>query len=238
MLRQSLGPVMVAAALSVGCSVESSHPPLPAPPPRAPTVSVSNAGSSVPSNVADSIDAVEAVAIRSAQGRVSRAGSELRIQLLDGRIAVLQDDTTEGVHFALLRYAGYLKAIHSHVVHRIPYEGIGAYLVISDSTGDSTIVFGMPVMSPDGTRFVFTSMAGEADYDPALIEVWRMVARRPEKEFSYDSGKDDPWDPSDAVWRDSTTIDFVKNSRLAPYPTAPGRLVRTGTTWAMSEPPH
>ena len=192
----------------------------------------------MPSNVADSINAVEAIAIRSAEGRVSRAGSELRIQLLDGRVDILEDDTTEGIRFALMRYAGYLKAIHSHVVHRIPYEGVGAYYVINDSTGDSTLVFGMPVVSPDSTRFVFTSMSGEVDYDPALIEVWRMVDARPEKEFSYDSGVDDPWDPSDAVWRDSTTIDFVKNSRLAPYPTAPGRLVRTGTTWAMSEPPH
>lgn len=235
MLRQSLGPGMVAAALSIGCSVESSHPPLPAP---ASAGSVTTVASSVPSNVSDSITAVEAAAIRAAEGKVLRAGSELRIQLLNGRTAVFEDDTTEGSQFALPRYAGYLKAIHSHVVHRIPYEGSGAYFVINDSTGDSTIVFGMPVVSPDGTRFVFTSMAGEADYDPALIEVWRMVAGRPEKEFSYDSGVDDPWDPSDAVWRDSITIDFVKNSRLAPYPTTAGRLIRTGTTWAMSEPPH
>lgn len=229
---------MLAAPLSIACSVESSHPPLPAPPPPVPTPTVSNAGSSGSSSILDSIAAVEAIAIRTAEGRVSRAGSELRIQLLDGCIAVLEDDTTEGVRFALPRYAGYLKAIHSHVVHRFPYEGTGPYFVINDSTGDSTIVFGMPVVSPDGTRFVFTSMAGEADYDPALIEVWRMVAGTPEKEFSYDSGKEDPWDASDAVWRDSTTIDFVKNSRAAPYPTTPGRLVRTGTTWAMSEPPH
>jgi hypothetical protein len=226
---------MVAAALSIGCSAESSHPPLLAPTSAG---SVSTVASSVPSNVSDSIAAVEAAAIRAAEGKVLRAGSELRIQLLDGRTAVLKDDTTEGSQFALPRYAGYLKAIHSHVVHRIPYEGSGAYFVINDSTGDSTIVFGMPVVSHDSTRFVFTSMAGEADYDPPLIEVWRMVAGRPEKEFSYDSGVDDPWDPSDAVWRDPTTIDFVKNSRLAPYPTTPGRLIWTGTTWAMSETPH
>jgi hypothetical protein len=235
MLKKNLAPVVLAVALTIACSAVSSHPPLPAPPP-APTSSASAPGSPQ-TNWSDSIQAVEVVAIRAANGRVSRVGSELRIQLLDGRTAILKDDTTPGLEFALPRYASYLKAIHSHVVHRLPYEGSGAYLVIDDSTADSTIVFGMPVVSLDGTRFALTSMSGEADYDPSLLEVWRMVAKRPEKEFSYDSGEDS-WDPSDAVWRDSATIDFIKNSRSAPYPTTPGRLTRTGTTWALSESPH
>jgi hypothetical protein len=175
-------------------------------------------------------------AIRAAAPKASRVGSELRIRLLDGRIAVFRDDTTPGLQFALPRYAGYLKAIHAHVVHRLPYEGSGTYLIIDDSTADSTIVFGMPVVSPDGTRFALTSMAGEADYDPALLEVWRMVGRRPENEFSYDSGED-IWDPSAAVWRDSVTVDFVKNSRIPPYNTTPGRLSRSGTTWTLSQSP-
>ncbi len=182
---------------------------------------------------------MELAAIRTAEGKVSRAGSELRIQLLDGRIAVLKDDTTPGLQFALPRYAGYHKAMHSHVVHRVHYEGAGAYLVLDDSTGDTTIVFAEPIVSPDGRRFVLTSMTGAAGYDPSYIQVWRMVGRKPEKEFSYDT-YDEPWEASDAVWRDSVTIDFIKNSGndpSKPYIETPGRLTRIGTTWVISQSP-
>jgi hypothetical protein len=186
-------------------------------------------------------DSAESAAMRTAEGKVSRAGPELRIKLLDGRIAVLVDDTTPGGKFGLPRYAGYLKKIHSHAVHRIPYEGSGVYIVVDDSTGDSTIVDDMPVVSPEGTRFALTSEAGEAGYDRGLIEVWRMVGRTPENEFSYRT-EEEPWEASDAVWRDSATIDFIKNvypgSMDKPRIKVHGRLTRTGTTWVMSESPH
>lgn len=171
------------------------------------------------------------------QGKVCRVGPELRIQLLGGGTAVYKDDTTPGMKFAAPRYAGYLKEIHSHVVHRIPYEGDGGYWVVDDSTGDSTFVFGMPVASPDGTRFVTTSMRGEADYDPGLIEVWRMVGRKPEKEFSFDT-EQEPWEPSDPVWRNSVTIDFLKLTHSSPgdpYIKTPALLTRTGSTWVLSD---
>ncbi|MDP9202962.1 MAG: hypothetical protein M3P26_13680 [Gemmatimonadota bacterium] len=181
------------------------------------------------------------MALRTAEGKVSREGSELRIQLLHGKTAVYQDDTTAGLKFALPRYAGYLKAIHSHVVHRYPYEGSGGNWVVDDSTGDSTFVFGEPVASPDGKRFVLTSMSGEARYDASLIEVWRMVGRKPEKEFSFDT-EESPWEASDPVWRDSVTIDFLKNTHTSPadpYIQKPGCLTRVGTTWVLSDSlPH
>jgi hypothetical protein len=181
-------------------------------------------------------DTAELAAAR-ADGKASRAGSELRIKLLSGKTASLFDDTTAGLKTSLPRYAGYLKSIHSHLIHILQYEGSGAYIVVDDSTGDSTIVFGKPVASPDGERFVLTSMAGAgAGYDASIIEVWRMVGRKPEKEFSYDT-YDSHWEASDAVWRDSTTIDFDKNTFVSfdkPDTKAPGRLTRTGTTWVFS----
>ena len=182
-------------------------------------------------------DTAELAAARAA-GKVSRAGSELRIKLLNGKTATFLDDTTPGLKTSLPRYAGYLESIHSHVIHILQYEGSGAYIVVDDSTGGSTIVFGKPVASPDGTRFVLTSMAGAgAGYDGSMIEVWRMVGRKPEKEFSFDT-ENGPWEASDAVWRDSITIDFDKNTFVSfdkPDKKAPGRLTRTGTTWVFSD---
>ena len=258
-----LGPIVSALLLSMGCTAESSRPPLPAPPP-APAAVASNTVASTPAvcvpvprpptptpvldstspfgpHPSVSIDSLERIALRTAEGKVSRQGPALRIQLLDGRITVYHDDTTPGMKFALPRYAGYLKPIHSHVVHRYPYEGVGGNWVVDDSTGDSTWVFGDPVASPDGKRFVLTSMQGEASYDAGLIEVWRMVGRKPEKEFSFDT-TNEPWEASDPVWRDSVTIDFLKNTHSSPgdpYIETPACLSRTGTTWALSDSlPH
>ncbi|HEY4670666.1 MAG TPA: hypothetical protein VIG78_01265 [Gemmatimonadaceae bacterium] len=185
-----------------------------------------------------SIDSEELVALRTANDKASRVCGELRIALPNGRTAVFRDDTTAGEKFGLFRYAGYLRTIRSHIVHRYPYEGTGAFIVVDDSTGESRIVFGMPVASPDGTRFVLTSMAEEAGYDPSMIEIWRMVGRKPEREFSYDT--ESGWEASDPAWVDSVTIDFIKNSHSSagdPYVETPGRITKSGTTWALVPAP-
>jgi hypothetical protein len=180
------------------------------------------------------LDTAERTALRTSEGKASRLGGELRIQLLNRATITFRDETS--AHFLLPRYAGYLKTIHAHVVHGVPMEGSGYYLVVDDSTGDSTVVYGVPVPSPEGKRFVVMSMvdAGAA-YDPGLIEVWRMIGRRPEKEFSFDT-ENEPWQPSEPVWRDSITIDFMKNVFVGfskPYNKTPARLIRSGTSWIL-----
>ena len=251
--------ISASLVLSIGCTAERS-PPEPPVPPLAPGVDAEPVRASVPSNsttppvvsaaIPETVpendwrryyDSTERIALRTAEGKASRAGTVLRIQLLNGRTALFKEDTTAGLKFAVPRYNGYMKTIRSHSIHIIQYEGAGAYLVVDDSTGDSTIVFGEPVASPDGKRFVLTSMAGEAGYNSGMIEVWRMVGRKPEKEFHLNT-ESGPWEPSDPVWRDSVTIDFIKNTHQRagdPYVETPGRLTRTGTTWMLSDSmPH
>ena len=259
----------VGLVVSIGCSTESARAPAVTPQPASATVIARDTTSRVTPDTAPLappgtvtvatldttrcavtdttrknspvrwIDSAESAALRSANGLAARVCGELRIPLLNGRMAVFRDDTTAGLKFGLMRYAGYLKSIRSHVVHRYPYEGGGAFLVVDDSTGESRIVFGMPVASPDGRRFVLTSMAEEAGYDPSMIEIWRMVGRRPEKEFVYDTDQS-AWEASDPVWVDSVTVDFIENSHKRPgepYVETPGRITRSGTTWALVSAP-
>jgi len=182
-------------------------------------------------------DTAELAAAR-ADGKVSRAGSELQIKLLNGKTATFLDDTTAGLKFFLPRYAGYLKPSHSHAIHILQYEGSGVYIVLDDSTGDSTIVVGKPIPSPDGTRFVLMSMAGAGGgYDASVIEIWRVIDRKPELEFSY-ATEGSSWEASDPVWHDSVTIDFDKNVFLSfekPYKKTPARLALVGATWVISD---
>ena len=192
--------------------------------------SVPDSSTRSPMNWSDSLNAFEVASIGASDGKVSRANYwELRIKLLNGRTLVLKTDSTMRM---IYRYAGYFKEIHSHVVHRVPYEDSGNYLVGDDSTGDSTTVWAMPVASPDGTRFVLTSLDEDEESDVGNISVWRMIGRNPQKEFSINEGN---WRSSDAVWRDSVTIDFMRNTNPDPsnpfrYVKTPARLTRIGTT--------
>ncbi len=71
--------------------------------------------------------------------------------------------------------------------------------------------------------------------NPGVIEVWRIVGRKPEIEFSHNT-ENDHWEPSDAVWRDSVTIDFFKNTYSSPSDPpvhTTGHMKRTGTTWVL-----
>jgi len=200
--------------------------------------SVPDSSKRPPMSWSDSLHAFEVAAIAASGGKVSRTNYwELRIKLLNGRTLVLKTDSTIRMSY---RYAGYLKGIHSHVVHRVPYEDSGNYLIADDSTGDSTTVWAMPVPSPDGTRFVLTSIDEDEESDVGNISVWRMVGRKPQKEFSINEGG---WRSSDAVWRDSVTIDFMKNTNPDPdnpfrYIKTPARLARTGTTSVLPDKMH
>ena len=190
---------------------------------------------SAPNNVTDQTqDAAELSALRTVEGKVSRAGFQLAIRLPAGNSVVLKDDMTAGMPFIQHRYTAYLKRIHSHLIELRRYEG-GSYLLVDDSTGMKTRIPGVPVISPDAKRFVSMSFDMGAGYDPNLIEVWNVEARKPHKEFSFES---ESWGPSDAAWRDPATVDFTQNSFVGSFDSfrkMPARLIHKGSGWTFSK---
>lgn len=177
------------------------------------------------------LDRVEKAANPAAGGKVSRAGKELRVELIGGRTVEFPDSERE-----VYRYAGYVGALCSHIINRLGGEGSGVFLVVHDSTGDTTAkLHAAPVVSPDGTRFAVTSMSGEADYDANVVEIWRIAEGKPEKEFSIEP---EGYQPSDAVWRDAQTLDFTKNVDVGPFPgvsfkKTPARVRHTPDGWVV-----
>lgn len=240
--------------LSLGCTTEAPRVPA-SPTPSQPALAVA-VPQTAPSNQVQlpvdtvfdptesgaalkRLDRLETAALPMAEGRVSRVKGELHVQLTGGRTIIYPPDE----HFDTWhRYAGYLKPIRSHIIHVVGMEGSGIFLVVDDSTGDTTATLSNPpILSPDGTRFVVTAMTArtgpDADYDPIELEVWRLVARKAEREFLVQP-KD--YEPSNAVWRDSVTIDFIKTIFVPPdYTTVsntPARLQRRDGKWAMVDP--
>jgi hypothetical protein len=181
-------------------------------------------------------DTAELSALKSADGKVSRTGFQLRIRLPAGKTVVLRDDTTAGMPFIQHRYTAYLKRIRSHLIELRRYEG-GSYLLVDDSTGIKTSIHGVPVISPDTKRFVSMSFDMGAGYDPNLIEIWNVEARKPRREFSFES---ESWGPSDAAWRDSVTVDFTQNFFVGSFDSlrkVRARLIGRGRTWTIVQLP-
>jgi hypothetical protein len=183
---------------------------------------------------------MEVIAIRAAEGRACRVErGRLHVKLSGGRTAIYEP---HGYGDRWHSYAGYLEPMRSHVIHVTGMEGSGIHLLVDDSTGDTTaIVANPPVLSPDGTKFVVSPTSAptgpDADYDPLEIEVWRLVARKAEREFSVEP---EDYVPSNAVWRDSVTIDFIKTTFVPPdYTTVvhtPASLRRTDGKWVITTP--
>src|SRR5687768_261497 len=177
------------SGLCLACSTEESRPSVQIPPPPPTAVATGPAqrcGSSrgaVPVSASSTIpqfdptesggwmkwlDTVERAAIPTAGGKVSRAGAQLRLELIGGHTTIFTDAAREAY-----RYAGYVGAMCSHIINMLGGEGSGVFLVVHDSTGETTEkLAAAPIVSPDGKRFALTSMHGEADYDANVIEIW------------------------------------------------------------------
>ena len=101
------------------------------------------------------------------------------------------------------------------------WEGHG-YVLVHRATGELLPVQSVPVVSPDGERFVDLSLDLEAGYLPNYIRIYRLAHAGQELEWSRsfpDSG------PSDAVWLDSERLILVEN-RISQVPEAPFGITR------------
>jgi hypothetical protein len=132
--------------------------------------------------------------------RARRMENGLLLKLDSGGDVVLRD--IEGDEdLARYRLAGWNERLHAYEVAVAYYEG-GTNLLVDARTGRQTKIWGMPVVSPDGRRFVALSMDLEAAYDPNGIQVWRSGGDSLEVEWQAELA----WGPSDPRWLNDSTF--------------------------------
>jgi hypothetical protein len=113
----------------------------------------------------------------------------------------------------LYSYREYLANIGYHVVEVQYVEG-GAYLLVNTRTGEKQVVCGVPVPSPDGARFVLTSVDLDAEYLPTTVQVWTVGEDGVQMEWRFDPLEvqegvfpyDELWGLTDAEWVSPTAI--------------------------------
>ncbi|NUS48310.1 MAG: hypothetical protein HOQ15_12010 [Gemmatimonadaceae bacterium] len=196
--------------------------------------------------VAMCTDTSEAAAMRCADGVAMRAGDTIILRLSTVGAAKRVDNPQEGDGYRRYYYAGRFGGDNGtpafHILDVRNYEG-GAIELINAATGDSLLLRGVPILSPDGARFAAVEEPDACEL-ASQLEVWRVTGDQPIRELSlqpFDCDANTGWGPSDVKWRTRDTIALVRN-RLPRDSTrrangerdaSPALLVRSAGTWVL-----
>jgi hypothetical protein len=110
-----------------------------------------------------------------------RTGSTLEVLTPRKTFSLKNNENPDGD--VSYHYLAYLARNGIHVVHLQYGEG-NDFAVIGDQDDASHVVSGFPITSPDDRRFFSYNVAGEAQYTPDALEVWRIESGTLVKEFS------------------------------------------------------
>ena len=161
-------------------------------------------------------DSSESAAMRCAEGVASRSGDTVIIRLSNVGASKRADHPAQDNAYRRYYYAGRFGGENGtpafHILDIRNFEG-GAIELINAATGDSLLVRGIPVLSPDGARFAAVEEP-EACELPTQLEIWRVTGDKPVREHvvqPFDCNTDRGWGPSDVTWRSRDTITFLRN---------------------------
>ena len=135
-------------------------------------------------------------------------------------------DVSKCLVFALLKY---FPQVRSFLVEQGYYE-CGAYLIVSRRTGSETVMYSIPVLSPNGKYLLSIDQSDACDrkYD---IAIWSMLTDPPKLEFKYNAKQYENWEVT--AWENDPQIKlkgFIGGE--ASYDQE-AELVRSESGWAL-----
>ena len=148
-------------------------------------------------------DTSEVVRINKDAPFVSRFGDSLIFVLASGKKAyIVNNDHTDGDDYASYSYLNDMKGINQWLIAGSYYEAWGC-LFINKINGDTTFLYGTPIVSPDKKYVLTYNMDLYAGFTYNGFELYEMKAGKPvlveRKEFSG-------WGPDEVKWMDDTTL--------------------------------
>jgi hypothetical protein len=182
----------------------------------------------------DSVRSAEARRLEDAAGTVHRASlTRLVVTPRAAPPVTLEDDVTGGDLLRLHVYRGRLLD-RFVVLEVIFYEG-GQFLLVDEHSGEERIIDGLPVGSPDGTRFVTTSLDLVAGHQANRIAIYRVRDGAIEREWAEEPRG---WGPSEAEWIEPGVVRFRRNvidTNTQPHAVsqAVGWVDYTATGWRL-----
>lgn len=161
-------------------------------------------------------DTSESAAMRCAEGVAIRIDDTIVIRLSTVGAAKRVDDDGSGESYRRYYYAGRFGGDNGtpafHILDVRNNAG-GAVELINAATGDSLLLRGVPILSPDGARFAAVEEPDACEL-ASQLDVWRVTGDKPVREFTlepFDCNTGRGWGPSDVAWRTRDTISLVRH---------------------------
>ncbi len=159
----------------------------------------------------------------------------LVIAARDGTRQVLADQLVRDAVVRVYVYRGFIDALDHHLIEVIHFEG-GGNVIVDANTGNVLELDGPPVVAPDRTRFITTSVDLVAGHNPNRIRIYRRSGSGWEVEWSLAPAD---WGASSPRWLDDRTIVFDRErvdfrTRPLTMRREPGQLVRGETGWSLT----
>lgn len=176
-------------------------------------------------------DSAEAAAVLATEGRVRRLGCRLVFALPGGRTHEIADGFAPEALPLRAAYRGPVRPWALDLVEVTLDEQAGFYLV--NRYGTAAFLAGRPIVAPDSQRFAVSALDLEAGYQENVVEVWRVERDSPTLELAISS---EQWGPSDLVWRDAQTLEFVQNfptAEVGVYRSVPALLRQANGRWLL-----
>jgi hypothetical protein len=196
-------------------------------------------------------DTGETAAFKCGEGAVARHGDTLVIALSGTGVVKRVNDTTNTESYVRYQYAGRMGGGSGtpayHILDVGHYESAGVELV-NAASGDSVLVGGTPILSPDGSRFATTSENAESCEATNQLDIWRITGDKPVREFElppFDCTRAHSWWPSDITWHGQDTLTFLRNTlpvdsarrARGESDTTRAVLVHRATEWSLDKVP-
>jgi len=135
---------------------------------------------------------------------VTREGKILRLHT-DGGIVTFADRIHDEEGYAKYFLVDRLRPAHDYfyLIRAFKYEG-SSYVLVNKNTGQTINLYGIPIFSPDGKRFVDLSLDLDAGYHPNLIGIYQLEDNKYTIEWKhiYQGMKG----PADPVWLSNSAI--------------------------------
>ncbi len=119
-----------------------------------------------------------------------------------GNLAACDGENIDTAKCRVFKVLRYFPRIQSFVVERANYE-CGDYLFVSRHTGSETVMFEIPVLSPDAKYLLSINQSDGCD-SKYVIAIWSMQTDPPKLEFRYEAKQYESWEVT--AWQDDTHI--------------------------------
>ena len=170
------------------------------------------------------------------KGLFMRNGDTLTLKLDGGKsktyvgnLAACDGKSVDVEKCLVFRVLSYFPQTQSYLVERGYYE-CGAYLFVSRHTGNETVMYAIPVLSPNAKYLLSIDQSDACDrkYD---IAIWSMQADPPNLEFKYEAKQYENWEVK--AWVNDTQIKMKAFINGKTSYDQEAQLMRNERGWAL-----